>query len=67
MAKRGRPATGETPKRSVRVPDAIWDEAIAQAKAEGKDLSEIINAFLRRYVARRKRQAGGTEVSPDGQ
>lgn len=55
MTKRGRPATGETPKRTVRVPDAVWDEAKQKAEAEGKNVSDVVNDCLRRYIATKKR------------
>jgi len=46
-----RPATGETPKRHVRVPDGLWDAAKEKAAAEGKTLTDVILAALRRYVS----------------
>lgn len=44
-----RPATGKTPVRSLRVPDAIWQPAMERAKAEGKTLTEVLIEFLREY------------------
>lgn len=51
--KRGRPATGETPNRTVRVPDDVWNEAKRKAAEEGKTVSDVVNECLRRYLARR--------------
>jgi hypothetical protein len=50
--KRGRPATGETKIRGVRVPDAVWNEAKQKAAEEGKTVSDVVNDCLRRYLAR---------------
>lgn len=37
-------------RRSVDVEDILWDDAKAQAEAEGHDLSEVLRAALRAYV-----------------
>ena len=39
-----------TPPRSVRVPDAIWQAATARAKAEGTTVTAVILAALTRYA-----------------
>jgi predicted HicB family RNase H-like nuclease len=52
---RGRPATGQTPNRTVRVPDEVWRDAKEQAEAEGKSVSDIVNDCLRRYLRRGKK------------
>lgn len=40
-----------TPNRTIRVPDEIWEPAMAKAHDEGKTLTEVIvkalEAFLR--------------------
>jgi hypothetical protein len=46
-----RPATGKTPNRNLRVPDQIWDAALAKARAEGRTLTEVIMTYLRRYIS----------------
>ena len=46
-----RPATGATPSRNIRVADGLWKAARAKAKAEGRSLTEVIVAYLRRYVS----------------
>ncbi|GAB2836258.1 hypothetical protein GCM10027176_45680 [Actinoallomurus bryophytorum] len=50
---RGRPATGQTPNRTVRVPDEVWDDAKAKAEAEGKNVSDVVNDCLRRYLRKK--------------
>jgi hypothetical protein len=49
----GRPATGQTPVRTVRI-GPVWDEALAIAKERGDRMPVIIEAALRRYIARHR-------------
>jgi hypothetical protein len=37
--------------RNLRVPDDIWRAAQEKAKAEGRTLTEVIVAYLKRYVS----------------
>ena len=46
--KRGRPATGQTPKRYFRIKDETWEQIVAAAGASG----ETISAYLRRVLLR---------------
>jgi hypothetical protein len=46
-----RPATGKTPLRNIRVPNALWDAAKDKAAAEGRTLTDVLLAFLHRYVS----------------
>lgn len=39
-----------TPRRTVRVPDDVWQAARRKAADEGKTITEIIIDALRRYV-----------------
>jgi predicted HicB family RNase H-like nuclease len=56
-----RPATGETPKHNVRVPKELWDAAMAEAKMEGRTITDVINTDLHRYVTRRRRERGTSD------
>lgn len=47
------PNQPRTPKRSIRVPDVLWNAAIAKAKARDEVLAEEIRKFLERYVRRK--------------
>jgi hypothetical protein len=47
-----RPATGKTPNRNLRVPEQIWEAALAKARAEGRTLTEVITTYLRRYISK---------------
>jgi hypothetical protein len=38
-----------TPPRTVRVPDAVWQAARAEAARRGESVSDAVNRFLRRY------------------
>lgn len=40
---------GETPVRSVRVPDGIWWPARARAAGEGRTVSDVIVVLLAAY------------------
>jgi hypothetical protein len=44
-----RPATGETPVMNFRVPKNVAAAARARAKAEGRTLTDVVVAYLRRY------------------
>lgn len=46
----GRPATGKTPVRTVRL-GAVWDEAKTNAKADGETMTHVLDRLLRRYNA----------------
>ena len=46
------------PKHNVRVPKELWDAAMAEAKIEGRTITDVINADLHRYVTRRQRERG---------
>ena len=52
-----RPATGKTPVRNLRVPQHIWEPALAKARAEGTTLTEVITRFLIRYISTPPREA----------
>lgn len=54
-----RPATGKTPVRNLRVPDEIWETALANARAENRTITEVITTYLKRYnaVSARRRPA----------
>lgn len=41
-----------TPPRSVRVEDELWEAAKAKAAAEGRTITDVIVAALKRYVRR---------------
>jgi hypothetical protein len=56
-----RPATGETKLRNVRVPDELWSAAMAEARAEGRTLTDVIVSDLHRYVNRRRRERGALD------
>lgn len=64
----GRPATGKTPVRNVRVPDGLWKAAQERAAAEGRTITDVIVSALHRYVSapapRQAGDAGETGESP---
>lgn len=42
--------TGQTPPRSVRIPDKLWDAAKAKAAENDETVTHVIVRALRRYV-----------------
>ena len=53
-ARRGRPATGQTPKRYIRA-GAIWDEAAALAGQRGETMTALVIRAIEREVRRMER------------
>lgn len=47
----GRPATGETKPRAIRIPEDLWQSALKVAQARGEPLSEVVRECLTEYVA----------------
>lgn len=45
--------SNDTPRRTIRVPDALWNAAQAKAKEQGTDVSAVIRKALERFVKRR--------------
>ena len=39
----------KTPVRTVRIPDEVWETAVARATAEGRTMSDVIRVLLVRY------------------
>jgi hypothetical protein len=56
-ARRGRPATGQTPKRYIRA-GAIWDEAAALAKQRRETMTTLVIRAIEREVRRIERSPG---------
>jgi hypothetical protein len=50
-----RPATGKTPKRSVRIDDLRWAAAKAKAERDGKTVSDVLKECIDKYVEDDKR------------
>ncbi|MGZ4621479.1 MAG: ribbon-helix-helix domain-containing protein [Blastococcus sp.] len=50
---RGVPNTPGTPRRTIRIPDHLWEAAQAKAEARGDNLSDVIRRALERYVKAR--------------
>jgi predicted DNA-binding protein len=43
---------GETTPRAIRIPDDLWEAALAKAEANGDTVSDIVRRALERYVKR---------------
>lgn len=44
----------DTPKRTVRVPDELWESARLVAEADELTVSQLIRALLRGYIVGRR-------------
>lgn len=42
---------GAAPVRNIRVANYVWFPALAKAQAEGRSLTAVITAYLRRYIS----------------
>lgn len=51
-AKRGRPATGRTPKRYFRVNDELWAQIVKAAKISGENTSAYMRRVLEKDASR---------------
>jgi predicted HicB family RNase H-like nuclease len=49
---RGVPNTPGTPRRTIRISDALWAAAVAKAAERGESVSDILRRALERYVKR---------------
>lgn len=47
---RGRPATGQTPLRNIRIPDHLWHAAQERAAERGETVTDVVVRALTRYV-----------------
>lgn len=55
------PNQPKTPVRGLRVDDELWHAAQEKAKAEGRTMTDVLVAYLKRYIAtpaRKKADAG---------
>jgi len=46
----GVPNARGTPRRTIRIPDDLWDAATAKAEKRGESVSDVIRRGLERYV-----------------
>lgn len=61
----GRPRTGVTPKRNIRI-GRVWDDAAAIAAARGETMTTVVERLLQRYVARNRiDQSADTDQGSD--
>jgi predicted HicB family RNase H-like nuclease len=49
------PNQPKTPVRGIRVPDDLWNAALAKASARGDSLSQVIREALRKYLQAEER------------
>ena len=42
----------KTPQRAIRIPDELWEAALAKAEANGESVSDVVRRALERYIKR---------------
>jgi predicted transcriptional regulator len=57
--KRGRPATGQTRTRGIRIPDARWQAVEEIAERDDKSASAVVNEAIEEHIKRDARKHGG--------
>lgn len=57
-----RPATGHTPRRSIRLGDEIWEQVEYVAALDGTTATGVVKAALMEYIAKRRRQERAERV-----
>lgn len=57
----GRPRTGQTPKRNIRV-GRVWDDAAAIAEARGETMTAVVERLLGNYVARHRGRSASADL-----
>ena len=45
--------TKGTTRHAIRIPDALWHQALTLARSRGENLSDIIRAALKAYIESR--------------
>lgn len=56
-----RPATGKTPVHNIRAAPELWKAAQEKAAREGRTMTDVIVAYLKRYVAAPDRKRGDSD------
>jgi hypothetical protein len=51
----GRPATGQKPVKSFRPPEALWEEFVNLAEAEGRKHSDALIEAVHDWVKKKRR------------
>jgi hypothetical protein len=57
------PNQPKTPNRVLRVEESLWRAAQEKAKTEGRTLTSVIVAYLKRYVSTPPRKKTDSETS----
>ncbi|MFC3979694.1 hypothetical protein [Streptosporangium jomthongense] len=62
-----RPATGHTPRRSIRLGDEIWEQVEYIADLDGTTATSVVKTALMEYIAKRRRQERVQRRSKDAE
>ena len=61
------PNKPKTPVRGIRVDDELWHAAQDKASAEGRTMTDVLVAYLRRYVKTPLRSRPDAEANEAGE
>jgi len=61
MSPMPRPATGQTPKRNIRVEDHVWEAATRRAEQEGRSVASVVREYLASYGAQAAPKPGSAD------
>lgn len=56
-----RPATGQTPVKTFRPPEPLWDEVMKHVKAEKRPYADVIIEALHDWLKKKDRQRAAEE------
>jgi hypothetical protein len=63
--RRGRPATGQSPMQSFRLPESLKTALHDKAKTEGRPVTDVLVGLVHRYVSTPPK-APPSPAEPDG-
>jgi hypothetical protein len=61
------PNQPKTPVRGIRVDEGLWRAAQEKAAAEGRTMTDVIVAYLKRYASTPPRKKAGAEDEKAGE
>ena len=66
MPRRGRTPTGNTPHRTIRISDGVWNAAKAIAAKRSETMTDVIERSLRGYIRRHSPELHHDDTPSDG-
>lgn len=60
-----RPKTGQTPVKTFRPPEPLWEEVMEYAKAEKRPYADVIIEALHDWLRKKSREKPAAPAPPD--